>query len=174
MKQSAFVQFHREWLSDCSRNFDCLVLCRGWILTWGSKSCTVLQTQNPTVPWPYETTTDGTVIAYATSTLSYIAVSGYSLTETYGAGKSTTISVPSFTANRAMWDELSAYSFLIYDIDHSNVDEDALSSSLQNEEKGGAMLAWEFSTETTDGTAAKFNLPVSMKSGCVERAIVTG
>ncbi|KAJ5292523.1 uncharacterized protein N7443_008476 [Penicillium atrosanguineum] len=146
----------------------------GYSLTeiYGSGSSTVLQTPTPTVPWPYTATTDGTVIAYATSTLSYFAVAGYSLTETYGAGTSTTISVPSPTAKCAMWDEISAYMFLIYDIDHWDVDEDTLSSTLKNQEKGcGAMSAWDFSTETTNGTAAKFNLPILMKSGCVERAI---
>jgi hypothetical protein len=140
--------------------------------TYGSGSSTVLQTPTPTVPFPFTTTSDSTVIAYATSTIEYIDVAGYHLTETYGAGTSTIISVPSPTAKCAMWDEISAYMFLIYDVDHWDVDEDDLSSSLKSQEKGcGDMTAWDFSTDTTNGTAAKFNLPILMKSGCVERAI---
>jgi hypothetical protein len=47
--------------------------------------------------------------------------------------------------------------------------------SLKKEEKGcGALTGWDFSESRTDwGTWAYFQLPVIMKSGCVERAIVS-
>jgi hypothetical protein len=47
--------------------------------------------------------------------------------------------------------------------------------SLKKEEKGcGAMTGWEFVESRTDwGTWAYFQLPVTMKAGCVERAIVS-
>lgn len=140
-------------------------------VTGGAGSSKVLQTPAPT-GFPFTTTTDDTVIAYATSTISVLNAAGYKITLTQGAGSATTISVPSPTAKCAMWDELEAFMFLIYDIDHWDVSDEDLQNSLKDEEKGcGALTAWDYSTDTTHGTAAKFNLPLIFKSGCVERAI---
>lgn len=93
--------------------------------TYGAGRSTVFKTPAPT-GFPYTTTPDNTVIAYATSTISYMNVAGYKLTLTHGAGLSTVISTPSPTASCAMWSEIAAYMFLIYDIDHLNVDERSL------------------------------------------------
>ncbi|CEJ55085.1 hypothetical protein PMG11_01362 [Penicillium brasilianum] len=139
--------------------------------TYGSGSSTVLETPAPT-GFPYTTTSDDTVIAYATSTISYMDVAGYKLTLTYGAGSSTVVSTPAPTASCAMWSEIAAYMFLIYDIDHWDVDEDDLQSKLKSEESGcGAITAWDFNTAVNGSAGAKFNLPTLMKSGCVERAV---
>lgn len=139
--------------------------------TYGAGSSTVLETPAPT-GFPYTTTTDDTVIAYATSTISYMDVAGYKLTLTHGAGASTIISTSSPTASCAMWSEIAAYMFLIYDIDHWNVDEDDLQNKLKDEESGcGAMTAWDFNGAMNGFAGAKFNLPTWLKSGCVERAI---
>ena len=139
--------------------------------TYGAGSSTVLKTPAPT-GFPYTTTSDDTVIAYATSTISYMNVAGYKLTLTHGAGSSTIISTPSPTASCAMWSEIAAYMFLIYDIDHWNVDEKDLQAKLRDEESGcGAMTAWDFNGAINGSAGAKFNLPTWLKAGCVERAI---
>ncbi len=64
------------------------------------------------------------------------------------------------------------YEFEIYNIDGWVSDR---GGSLKDQEEGcGALTGWEWSDADSDTPAyAKFNLPLWMKSGCVERAIAS-
>ncbi|KAJ5815071.1 hypothetical protein N7474_006848 [Penicillium riverlandense] len=81
-------------------------------------------------------------------------------------------SAPSPQASCAMWSEIAAFMFVVYDIQNWNVNFADIESSLKKQEGGcGDITAWDFSDSTTYGVAAKFNLPTLIAAGCVERAI---
>ncbi|KAJ3469378.1 hypothetical protein MRS44_003443 [Fusarium solani] len=70
------------------------------------------------------------------------------------------------------WDNLFFFTFEIYDIKGWSNDG---GKSLRKEEGGcGALTGWDYHgpTDTKDGFA-NFNLPTTLKAGCVERAIVS-
>lgn len=142
--------------------------------TFGAGPSTVLTSPTPTAEWPFTTTNPGgSVIAYASSTQEYIGAGSSTHAYTFGAGPSTVVSTPTATAKCAFWNQVGAdYLFVVYDINHWDVDFDELESSLKDEEKGcGALTAWDYVYSAEWGPAAKFALPTVMREGCVERAI---
>ncbi|KAL7946919.1 class V chitinase Chi100 [Trichoderma barbatum] len=76
------------------------------------------------------------------------------------------------TADCDFWDEGWGWTFEVYNIDWWSTDGDQF---LEDQEKGcGALTGWEWHAGTdTSYPYAYFNLPFSIKDGCVERAIVS-
>jgi len=70
------------------------------------------------------------------------------------------------------WDQLLAYEFEIYGIEGWVSDG---GSSLQTQEPGcGALACWQWVAATSTTSAyVHFYLPITIKAGCVERAIVS-
>jgi chitinase len=104
-----------------------------------------------------------------TETITVIKTSTVTNTPT----KTVTVVVPpTATADCGYWITDFFYVFQVYNIDGWSTDG---GSSLKSEEKGcGALTGWEWHERTSTRYAyAYFQLPFFMKSGCVERAIVS-
>ncbi|KAL4778141.1 hypothetical protein BJX76DRAFT_352835 [Aspergillus varians] len=84
----------------------------------------------------------------------------------------TVVVPPSAMADCAYWTTDFFYIFEVYNIEGWSTDD---GKKLKDEEKGcGALTGWDWDEHTsTSLSRAYFNLPFLMKSGCVERAIVS-
>lgn len=141
---------------------------------------TIDPTQVPN-PFPFTTTNsqNGEVVACATSSVdtskSTTACDGKSTIVStvtsiaVAASASAAAAVP--TANCDFWDEVLYWTFEVYNINGWAGDEGNL---LKTQEKGcGGLTGWNWPTSNDNARLQHvyFNLPLTMKSGCVERAI---
>lgn len=97
------------------------------------------------------------------------------VTSTTTVTPTTTITVvvePTATADCAYWDDGFFYIVEIYNIYGWSTDD---GDALHKQEKGcGALTGWEWDAATdTEYAKAYFNLPLTIKAGCIERAIVS-
>ncbi|KAK4197626.1 family 18 putative glycoside hydrolase [Triangularia verruculosa] len=161
--------------------------------TPGSPECSL----NPEIAQAYsaEKAADQTIIGGRQVPLAFAPTNGpdydgstftakqFGLTETITVIKTSTVTntptktvtvvvPPTATANCAYWVSDFFYIFQVYNIDGWDADG---GKSLKSEEKGcGALTGWEWHERTSTRYAhAYFQLPFLMKSGCVERAIVS-
>ncbi|KAJ9318482.1 CAZyme family GH18 [Paecilomyces variotii] len=123
----------------------------------------------PTNPAGYDGSTFTLTQFGLTDTLTVVKTSTVTIHPT------TTVTVvvpPTAQADCAYWITDFFYIFEVYNIAGWSTDG---GSSLNHEEKGcGALTGWEWHEHTdTQYSRAYFNLPFIMKSGCVERAIVS-
>ncbi|KAL8749817.1 MAG: hypothetical protein Q9199_007462, partial [Rusavskia elegans] len=132
---------------------------------------TIRPTQAPN-PYPFTTTNmqNGEVVACATSSVDTAKSS------TACEGSSTVVStvtsiaeaaVP--TANCEFWDQVLYWNIEVYNINGWAGDD---GNSLKTQEKGcGGLTGWEWHVDNERYQHAYFNLPFTIKKGCVERAI---
>ncbi|KAL8782411.1 MAG: hypothetical protein Q9213_005414 [Squamulea squamosa] len=141
-------------------------------------SSTIKPTQVPN-PYPFTTTNmqNGEVVACATSSIdawkSSTACQGSSTVVSTvdsiaeAASSSAAAAIP--TENCDFFDEVLFWHFEVYNINGCAGEG---GSSLKAQEKGcGGLTGWEWGVDDNRYQHASFNLPFTMKEGCVERAI---
>ncbi|KAL8657667.1 MAG: hypothetical protein Q9226_001697 [Calogaya cf. arnoldii] len=132
---------------------------------------TIKPTQVPN-PYPFTTTNmqNGEVIACATSSVDTAKSSTACEGSSTVVGTVTSIAEAALpTANCDFWDQVLYWNFEVYNI---NGWAGEGGGSLKTQEKGcGGLTGWEWHVDNERYQHAYFNLPFTIKEGCVERAI---